>query len=144
MRLKILIPVILIFLLHRSAFSQILVSAEIDGNKTATKMVNENPLQLFVNASDYGSPCDFRVFIKYKNPHSPYKRSLAFTTETGERLYVTDEVKDSTGVFHVIFGDSCKIITGQKIVNVMLLENPANDMIMIPSRMQQLAEIHLH
>ncbi|MEO6221302.1 MAG: hypothetical protein ABIO81_12795, partial [Ginsengibacter sp.] len=87
--------------------------------------------------------CNFDVLIEQKNPNAAYKRTIELTDENGIRLYTVDESKETSGVYNVGLADICKKLASKKIIKVMFLENPANDMLMLPSKMKQLAEIHL-
>ncbi|MEO8108770.1 MAG: hypothetical protein ABI594_02000 [Ginsengibacter sp.] len=119
-----------------------MLSAKINGTETLKKSIGEEPLQIDINKSDYKGICSFDVIIDDKNVSAAYKRTIELTDTSGESLYTSDE-SGTPGVYKIDLSSICKKISSQTIIKLMLLKNPANDKMMLPSKMIQLAEIHL-
>lgn len=143
MNFKILISVLLILLSYENVFSQMMLSARIDGNETEKIRIDDKPAIVAFKKSDYKNVCNVDVKLEEKNASSAYKRTIELTNASGSRLYASDESKETPGVYNIDLSGICKKIASQTIIKIMLLENPANDLMMLPSKMKQLAEIHL-
>ncbi len=140
--LKIFIALVLMLFFQQQLFAQMMLSAKIKGKETVKKSIGEEPIQIDLTKSDYKGICNFDVIIDETNASAAYKRTIEITDTSGERLYASDESK-TPGVFKVDLSAVCKKISSQTIIKLMLLKNPANDKMMLPSKMIQLAEIHL-
>ncbi len=141
-KLKILIAIVLILFLQQQLFAQMMLSAKIKGKETLKKSIGEDPLWIDINKSDYKGICSFDVIIDDKNVSAAYKRTIELTDTSGESLYTSDE-SNTLGVYKIDLSSICKKISSQTIIKLRLLKNPANDKMMLPSKMIQLAEIHL-
>lgn len=141
-KLKILLATVLIFFAQQKPCAQMMLSAKIKGKETVKKSIGEEPLQIEINKSDYKGICNFDVIIDDKNASAVYKRTIELTDTSGESLYTSDESK-TQGVYNIDLSSICKKVSSQTIIKLMLLKNPANDKMMLPSRMIELAEIHL-
>ncbi|MEO6290510.1 MAG: hypothetical protein ABIO76_11340 [Ginsengibacter sp.] len=140
---KIIISAFLFFLVHQNVFAQVVISARINGKETEKRHVADKPLKVFVKKSDYKNVCDFDILVDQKNANHAYKRAIELTDENGGKLYSVDESKDSAGVYYIRLANVCEELSAKKIIEVMFIENPANDLLMLPSKMKQIAEIHL-
>ena len=120
-----------------------MISARIKGNETEKVEVNDEPVVIAFKKADYKGVCNFDVILEEKNASTAYKRTIEFVDAGGSRLYASDESKETPGIYTIDISNICKKISSQTIIKIMLLENPANDLMMLPSKMKQLAEIHL-
>ncbi len=143
MKFKIIISLTLILLMHEMVFSQMMISARIKGNETERIEVNDEPAIITFKKADYKGVCNFDVIVKEKNASSAYKRTIEFVDNGGSTLYASDESNETPGIYIIDISNICKKISSQTIIKIRLLENPANDLMMLPSKMKQLAEIHL-
>ena len=143
MKFKILISVLFVLLVHENIFSQMMLSARIQKKETEKIRVDDEPAIIAFKKSDYKDVCNFDVILVEKNASSAYKRTIELTDGSGSRLYASDESRENPGVYNIDLSVICKKISSQTIIKIMLLENPANDLMMLPSKMKQLAEIHL-
>ncbi|HEV8083980.1 MAG TPA: hypothetical protein VGP55_12300 [Chitinophagaceae bacterium] len=143
MKFKILISALLVLLVHENVFSQMMLSARIQKKETEKIRVDDAPAIVTFKKSDYKDVCNFDVILEEKNASSAYKRTIELTDGNGSRLYASDESGENPGVYKMDLSVICKKISSQTIIKIMLLENPANDLMMLPSKMKQLAEIHL-
>lgn len=130
------------FFLQQKLCAQMMLSAKIKGTETVKKSIGEEPLRIDINKSDYKGICSFDVIIDDNNVSAAYKRTIELTDTSGESLYTSDE-SNTPGVYKIDLSSICKKISSQTIIKLMLLKNPANDKMMLPSKMIQLAEIHL-
>ena len=143
MKFKILISVLLVLLVNENIFSQMMLSARIQKKETEKIRVDDAPVIVAFKKSDYKDVCNFDVILEEKNASSAYKRTIEFTDVNGSRLYASDESRENPGIYNIDLSLICKKISSQTIIKIMLFENPANDLMMLPSKMKQLAEIHL-
>ncbi len=143
MNRQILISLLLICFFNENLFSQMKLSAGIHGQETEKVQVDNVPAIVIVNKSDYKGVCNFDLLLTGGNSAPAYKRTIEFTDDAGASLYTLNESKDSPGVYKIDLSGVCDKIASQKIIKIILLENPANDLMMLPSKMKQLAEIHL-
>ncbi len=128
--------------LQRQLFAQMMLSAKIKEKETVKKSIGEEPIRINLNKSDYKGICNFDVIVDETNASAAYKRTIELTDTSGESLYTSDE-SNTPGVYKIDLSSICKEISSQTIIKLMLLKNPANDKMMLPSKMIQLAEIHL-
>lgn len=143
LKFKIILLAASALLLHENLFSQMLLSAKVNGKQTAVVQVNDTPAVITINKSDFETVRSFDVLAKDKNASAAYKRSIEITDTSGATLFTTDEIKGQAGIFHVDLSTVSRDIASHKILKIMLMENPANDLMALPSKMKQLAEIHL-
>ncbi len=143
MNRKILISLLLISFLNENLFSQMKLSASIQGKETEKVQVDNGPAIFTVKKSDYKGVCNFDLLLTGENSSPAYKRTIEFTNDAGARLYISNESKDLPGIYKIDLSGICDKIASQKVIRITLLENPANDLMMLPSKMKQLAEIHL-
>ncbi len=141
-KLKILTCILSMLFLQQNLFAQMMLSAKIKGKETAKERIGEEPVKIDIDKSKYKSICNFEVIIAEQDPSAAYKRTIEITDASGGRLYASDE-SGTPGVYKIDLSSVCKKISSQTIIKLMLLKNPANDKMMLPSRMIQLAEIHL-
>ncbi len=140
--LKILIAIVLMLFLQQQLFSQMMLSAKIKGKETGKKSIGEEPIKIDLTKNDYKGICNFDVLVDETTASAAYKGTIEITDISGERLYAIDESK-TPGIYKIDLSAVCKKISSQTIVKLILLKNPANDKMMLPSKMIQLAEIHL-
>ena len=143
MKFKTIISLIFILLAYENVFSQMMLSARIQGKETEKIRVDSEPVIVAFKKSDYKNVCNFDLMLEEKNASSAYKRTIELTDGNGSSLYASDESRENPGVYNIGLSGICKKIASQTIIKIMLLENPANDLMMLPSKMKQLAEIHL-
>ncbi len=143
MKFKIIISLISILLAQENVFSQMMLSARIQGKETEKIQVDDEPAIVSFKKSDYKDVCKFDLILENKNASSVYKRNIELTDASGTSLFTSDESRENPGVYNIGLSGICKKIASQTIIKIMLLENPANDLMMLPSKMKQLAEIHL-
>lgn len=131
------------FLLHEHLFSQMLLSAKVNGKQTAALHVNDTPVVVSIDKSNFAEVKNFDILAEDKNVSPAYKRTVEITDTAGAILLTLDETSSGNGIFHVDLSVMSQEITSHKILKLMLVLNPANDLMALPSKMKQLAEIHL-
>ncbi len=140
MKFKLIITAIVIFFTIENAFSQMMLSARIQGKETKKERVGDTPVTITLNKKTYYNINKFDVIVSEKNQSPAYKRTIEITDSNGTSLYSADESSVNHGLFAI---DLKEKIASHKIIKLQLLLNPADDRMMLPSKMIQLAEIHL-
>ncbi len=133
----------LIVFSQQKPFAQMTLSARIQGKETEKKSLDEGPVSIDINKNDYKGVCNFDLVVEEKNNSSAYRNTIEIEDSNGSKLYSADESENNPGVFKINPADKCKLITSQKMLKIVLFQNPANDKMMMPSRRKQLAEVHL-
>ncbi len=143
MKYKIILSLLFILHVHENAFSQMMLSAKIQGKESEKIMVDDKPVMISIEKKDYEGICNFDVILQDKNASSAYKRTIEITDANGARLRAFDESVDTPGIYKMDLAGICDAINSQPVIKMVLLENPANDLMSLPSKMKQLAEVHI-
>ena len=141
---RIFISFLLIFSLNGNIFAQYNLSAVIKGKETAKITVVDSPSIITIKKSGYKNIGSFLIIVNSAKTSAAYKRTLELISEKGKVLYTAEEDPQQQGIFPFDLKGICKKILSQKIINLMLEENPSNPKMKIPSRIKQLAKVYLN
>ena len=114
----------------------------INGKKVGERTVTEDPSAINVNKTKYKKISDLIVVVKQATVNKIYKRTLQVTDENESLLFSVNEQKTKVGLFKIDLTKTRKQLLQQDTIRVYLAEDPANDMMRIPSKRQLLAELH--
>ncbi|MDP4283092.1 MAG: hypothetical protein Q8891_01610 [Bacteroidota bacterium] len=139
-----LISFLLIFFLNENIFGQYHISAIINGKETAIITVVDLPATIIINKSSYKKITGFLIKVNSPNISAAYKRTLEVVSEKEKMLFSTEEDISNPGIFPFELKRVCKKILSKKIINLILVENPADSRMKIPSKMKKLAKVYLN
>lgn len=114
----------------------------INGKKIGEVTITENPAVISVNKMKYKKISNLTLIIKQSSVNNVYKRTLQITDENENQLYEADELRSKVGLYKINLTKIRQQLLKQDIIKVFLAENPANDMMKLPSRRKLLAELH--
>ncbi len=120
---------------------QATMSVVINGKKSH-ESTNDSAEVINVRKSKYKNVSSLTLVYRQQNMSKVYKRSIEITNESGKPLYHTKESKLKPGWFPMNIVTLRNISLKEKTIKVYLLEDPANDMMALPSRRKLLAELH--
>ncbi|MEP6614998.1 MAG: hypothetical protein ABJA57_00395 [Ginsengibacter sp.] len=118
------------------------ISVVVNGKKTGDKAVNENATVLYLQISKYRKVSSLALVYMHANGSNVYKRSVEITNEKSGLLFILKETKSKQGWFIANMSTMRKMFAKEKTIRVYLLEDPANDLMALPSRKILLAELH--
>ena len=133
-----------VFFLNGNIFAQHNLSAVINGKETAIITVGDLPATIIIKKSAYKKIVSFLIIVNSSKMSTAYKRILELISENGKVLYTVEEDLQHQGIFPFELKDICKKILSQKIINLILEENPANPKMKIPSKIKTLARVYLN
>ena len=139
--LIILLPVLL-FSIQLFAQNDV-VTLTINGKKVGEQTITENPAVINVSKIKYKKISDLTLMIRLKAVNKIYKRTLQITDENESLLFSVNEQKSKVGLYKMDITKMRQQLLQQYIIKVYLAEDPANEMMRIPSKRQLLAELHL-
>ena len=140
------VPLLVLFTLLFSVklFAQKdVVTLIINGKKVGEQNITESPTAISVNKMKYKKISDLTVIIKQSTVNKVYKRTLQITDENESMLFSVNEQRSKVGLYKVNLTKVRHQLLQQDIIKVYLAEDPANDMMKLPSRRNLLAELHL-
>jgi hypothetical protein len=115
----------------------------INNKKLATTKISEDPAVISVSRSKYKKASRVTIILDKNSVNTVYKRTLEITGENENLLYQLTDLRSKAGVFKINLVPIKKKLTRQKVLKVYMAEDPANDMMKLPSKRNLLAEIHL-
>lgn len=118
------------------------VTLIINGKKVGERTVTETPSAIKVNKAKYKKISDLKVIVEQATVNKIYKRTLQVTDENESLLFSVNEQKAKVGLFKINLTKTRQQLLKQDIIKVYLAEDPANDMMKIPSKRELLAELH--
>ena len=139
-------PILILFTLLFSVklFAQKdVVTLIINGKKVGEQNITESPSAISVNKMKYKKISDLTVIIKQSTVNKVYKRTLQITDENESMLFSVNEQRSKVGLYKINLTKVRHQLLQQDIIKVYLAEDPANDMMKLPSRRNLLAELHL-
>lgn len=143
MNTKFSLILLLAFLFSVKLFAQNdVVSVIINGKKVGQQAISENPSAINVNKAKYKKISALLVMVKQSTVNNIYKRTLQITDENEGLLFSVNEQKTKTGFFKINLAKTRQQLLGQHVIKVYLAEDPANDMMKMPSKRQLLAALH--
>ena len=140
------VPLLVLFTLLFSVklFAQKdVVTLIINGKKVGEQNITESPTAISVNKMKYKKISDLTVIIKQSTVNKVYKRTLQITDENESMLFSVNEQRSKVGLYKINLTKIRHQLLQQDIIKVYLAEDPANDMMKLPSRRNLLAELHL-
>ena len=140
------VPLLVLFTLLFSVklFAQKdIVTLVINGKKVGEQNITESPSAISVNKMKYKKISDLTVIIKQSTVNKVYKRTLQITDENESMLFSVNEQRSKVGLYKINLTKVRRQLLQQDIIKVYLAEDPANDMMKLPSRRNLLAELHL-
>lgn len=143
--MKTKVPVILLVALFFSVklFAQDVVTLFINGKKVGEQTVTENPAVIKVNKIKYKKISDLTLMVRQKAVNKIYKRTLQATDENDSLLFSVNEQKTKIGLYKINLTKMRQQLLQQDTIKVYLAEDPANDLMRVPSKRQLLAVLHL-
>jgi hypothetical protein len=121
---------------------QATMSVLIDGKKSPERTIHDSAAGISVKKSKYKNVSSITLVYKERNMEKIYKRSIDITNDSDKLLYHTRESKLKPGWFSMSIPMLRSIRAKEKTIKVYLLEDPANDMMALPSRRKLLAVLH--
>ena len=115
----------------------------LNNKKAATISVGEDPVVTNIKVKKYRNTSRLVLALDKQSMKSVYKRTLQVTDENENLLYQLTDSRSNAGVFKINLASLRKKLAGQKVLKVFLAEDPANDMMKLPSKRNYLAELHL-
>ena len=140
------VPLLVLFTLLFSVklFAQKdIVTLIINGKKVGEQNITESPAAISINKMKYKKISDLTVIIKQSTVNKVYKRTLQITDENESMLFSVNEQRSKVGLYKINLTKIRHQLLQQDIIKVYLAEDPANDMMKLPSRRNLLAELHL-
>ncbi len=140
------VPLLVLFTLLFSVklFAQKdVVTLIIKGKKVGEQNISESPSAISVNKMKYKKISDLTVIIKQSTVNKVYKRTLQITDENESMLFSVNEQRSKVGLYKINLTKIRHQLLQQDIIKVYLAEDPANDMMKLPSKRNLLAELHL-
>lgn len=114
----------------------------INGKKIGEVAITKTPAVISVNKMKYKKISNLTLIIKQSSVNNVYKRTLQITDENENQLYEVDELRSKVGLYKINLTKIRQQLLKQDIIKVFLAENPANDMMKLPSRRKLLVELH--
>ena len=121
---------------------QATMSVLINGKKSPERTIHDSAAVISVQKSKYKNVSSITLVYKERNMAKIYKRSIDITNDSDKLLYHTRESKLKPGWFPMSIPMLRSIGAKEKTIKVYLLEDPANDMMALPSRRKLLAVLH--
>ena len=119
------------------------VSVLINGKKIGERVIKENADIIQVQKLKFKNVTLLTVVYQQVNMSKVYKRSLEITNQDDSSLYHVQESKLKPGWFRINIPIARKIFLKEKKIKVYLLEDPANDLMALPSRRKLLVELKM-
>ena len=120
---------------------QATMSVWINGKKSCERIIHDSAEVINVQKSKYKNVSSLTLVYREVNISKVYKRSIDITDDSDKLLYHAMESKLKPGWFSIRIV-SLRSISSKKTIKVYLLEDPANDMMALPSRRKLLADLH--
>jgi len=114
----------------------------INGEEISKKSETGTPEIIAVDKVKYKKTSYIILILKRFPVNTVYKRSLQITDTNENPLQEISEQKSKVGWFKISLIKIRPLLLKQEIIKVFLLENPANDMMKLPSRKKLLTELH--
>jgi hypothetical protein len=118
------------------------VTLLIDGKKTGERIITDNPAIITVNKMRYKKVSEITLILKQTPANNIYKKTIQVTDENESVLFEVNEVRSKHGWYKINIPGIKQKLMNQKIIKVLLAENPANDMMKMLSKRTLLAEVH--
>jgi hypothetical protein len=118
------------------------ISVLINGKKIGERAIKENSDIIPVHKVKFKNVSSITLIYKQMNVSNVYKRSIDITNQSDRPLYHVQESKLKPGWFNISIPMARRIILKEKKIKLYLLEDPANDMMTLPSRRKLLIELH--
>ncbi len=119
------------------------VTVVVNGKLFGKAAIGEDPAVINVNKLKYKKVPDLTVMIRQSSVNRIYKRTLQITDEKEQNLFSVPEQRSKIGSYKINLIKVRQQLLKQSIIKVFLAEDPANDMMRIPSKRKLLAELHL-
>ncbi len=91
----------------------------------------------------YKKISDLTLIIKQVGVNKVYKRTLQITEENENQLFTINEQRSKVGLYKINLNKMREQLLKQNMLKVFLAEDPANEMMNLPSKRKLLAELHL-
>lgn len=143
MKLKSVFITALAFLISANVFAQkFTISAVVNGKKIGETTVTDSPAVIYVDKIKIKKWPEVILMIRQRPLNEIYKRTLQITDGNENMLYQFDESKSKIGMYKIRLAPIRQKLLHQKIIKIFLAEDPANDMMRLPSKRSLLAELH--
>lgn len=119
-----------------------IVTLLIDGKKTGERVVTDSPAIITVNKMKYKKVFEITLILKQTPVNNVYKKTIQVTDENESVLFEANELRSKHGWYKIKIAAIKQKLRDQKIIKVLLAENPANGMMKMLSRRTLLAELH--
>lgn len=143
---KVLQPMLLVILSMTIPIAlvaqQATLSVLINGKKSPETILYDSAVVINVQKSKYKNVSSISLVYREKILPKIYKRSIDITNDSDKLLYHTRESKLKPGLFSMNIVRLRRISVIEKTIKLYLLEDPANDMMALPSRRRLLAVLH--
>lgn len=144
MKIKLIILSAIALIISGNVFAQKdVIQLVIGGKKIGEVPITENPAVISVNKMKYKKISDLTLIIKQSGVNKVYKRTLQITDENENQLYGVNEQRSKVGLYKINLTKIRQQLIKQNMLKVFLAEDPANDMMNLPSKRKLLAELHL-
>ena len=144
MNTRVLIILLPVLLFSIKLFAQNdVVTLTINGKKVGEQIITEDPPVINVSKIKYKKISGLTLMVRQKAVNKIYERTLQITDENESLLFSVNEQRSKIGLYKIDLTKMRKQLLQQDIIKVYLAEDPANEMMRIPSKRQLLAELHL-
>ena len=115
----------------------------INGKAIGEVPITENPAVISVSKVKYKKISELTLIVKQKAVNKIYKRTLQIMDENDTLLFSVNEQKAKIGWYKINLTKMRQQLLQQDIIKVYLAQDPANEMMSIPSKRQLLTVLHL-
>ncbi|MGI8580992.1 MAG: hypothetical protein ACR2KX_02285 [Chitinophagaceae bacterium] len=144
MKIKLIILSAIALIISGDAFAQKdVIQILISGKKIGEAPITESPSSISVNKMKYKKISDLTLIIKQSGVNKVYKRTLQITDENENQLFTINEQRSKVGLYKINLTKMREQLLKQNMLKVFLAEDPANEMMNLPSKRKLLAELHL-
>ena len=144
MKIKLIILSVIALIISGDAFAQKdVIQLLISGKKMGEAPITESPSIISANKMKYKKISDLTLIIKQGGVNKVYKRTLQITDENENQLFAINEQRSKVGLYKINLTKMRQQLLKQNMLKVFLAEDPANEMMKLPSKRKLLAELHL-
>jgi hypothetical protein len=142
MQIKKILTGTVAMLLVINVFAQDVISVIINGKKIGEATIAEQPAIINIKKIKYKNISAVTLTVNPAKPKDAFKRTIQITDADEKILYTVNESPSKHGWYKINLAAIKPKLLKQKMLKMILTEDPANSMMKIRSSRKLLAEIH--